>query len=178
MLLFHRFGGFALTSALGAVFAEDVAGEDFDFGHEVGGVGGVLEHGVDEVFFVADGFDRSISLCVIEAATKEGVEWRLKRERGRGDLLVSHVLSPGHIMLPLDQSRFVANVVPDGICKTSRMTRIESGRPGLFLDRLEKFMLIDCAIKLSENVLALIVSQLRGTIACYLMKLIVLVRGT
>ena len=53
MLLFHRFGEFALALALGAVLAEDVAGEDFDFRDEVGRVGGVLEHCVDEVLFVA-----------------------------------------------------------------------------------------------------------------------------
>ena len=53
MLLFHRLGIFALAFALGAVLAEDVAGEDFDFGDEVGRVGGVLEHRVDEVFLVA-----------------------------------------------------------------------------------------------------------------------------
>ena len=55
MLLFHRLGIFALALALGAVLAEDVAGEDFDFGDEVRRVGGVLQHGVDEVFFVAEG---------------------------------------------------------------------------------------------------------------------------
>ena len=59
VLLFHRLGIFALTLALGAVLAEDVAGEDFDFGDEVRRVGGVLQHGVDEVFLVAKG--RSIS---------------------------------------------------------------------------------------------------------------------
>ena len=53
VLLFHRLGGFALALALGAVLAEDVAGEDFDLGDEVRRVGGVLEHRVDEVFFVA-----------------------------------------------------------------------------------------------------------------------------
>ena len=53
VLLLHRLGGFALALALGAVFAEDVAGEDFDFGDKVSRVGGVLEHRVDEVFFVA-----------------------------------------------------------------------------------------------------------------------------
>ena len=35
MLLFHRFGGLALALALGAVFAKNVAGEDFDLGDEV-----------------------------------------------------------------------------------------------------------------------------------------------
>ena len=53
VLLLHSLGGFALAFALGAVLAEDVAGEDFDFGDEVRGVGGVLEHRVDEVLFVA-----------------------------------------------------------------------------------------------------------------------------
>ena len=53
MLLLHRLGGFALTFALGAVLAQDVAGEDFDFGDEVRRVGGILEHRVDEVLFVA-----------------------------------------------------------------------------------------------------------------------------
>ena len=54
VLLLHGLGGLALTLALGAVLAEDVAGEDFDFGDEVRGVGGVLEHRVDEVLFVAE----------------------------------------------------------------------------------------------------------------------------
>ena len=53
MLLLHRFGGFALALALGAVLAQDVAGEDFNLGDEVGRVGGVLEHCIDEIFFVA-----------------------------------------------------------------------------------------------------------------------------
>ena len=72
VLLFHRLGGLALTFALATVFAEDVAGEDLDFGHEVSGVGGVLEHGVDEVFFVAERFVGSISFCV---ATKGEDKW-------------------------------------------------------------------------------------------------------
>lgn len=56
VFLLHGFGGLALALALGAVLAEDGAGEDFDFGDGVGGVGGVLEHGVDEVIFVAGKF--------------------------------------------------------------------------------------------------------------------------
>ena len=43
-----------MALALGAVLAEDVAGEDFDFGDEVARVGGVLEHRVDEIIFVAE----------------------------------------------------------------------------------------------------------------------------
>lgn len=53
MLLLHRLGELALALALGAVLAEDVAGEDFDFGDEVFGVVGVLEHRVDQIVFVA-----------------------------------------------------------------------------------------------------------------------------
>ncbi len=56
MFLLHADGELALAFRLGAVFAEDGAGEDFDFGDVVGGVGGVGEHGVGEVFFVAVGY--------------------------------------------------------------------------------------------------------------------------
>lgn len=55
VLLLHRLGELALPLALGAVLAEDGAGEDFDFRDEVRGVVGVLEHRVDEVLFVAGG---------------------------------------------------------------------------------------------------------------------------
>ena len=54
MLLLHRFGEFTLALALGAGFAEDVAGEDFDFGDEVCGMVRVLEHCVDKVVFIAE----------------------------------------------------------------------------------------------------------------------------
>ena len=53
MLLFHRFGGLALALALGTILAEYATGEDFDLGYEVCRVGGVIEHRVDEVLFVA-----------------------------------------------------------------------------------------------------------------------------
>ena len=38
VLFLHGPGGFALALALGAVLAEEVAGEDFDFGDEVCGM--------------------------------------------------------------------------------------------------------------------------------------------
>ena len=140
MLLFHRFGGFALALALGAVLAEDVAGEDFDFRDEVGRVGGVLEHCVDEVLFVAGD-----ELAQVATAAR------------KRDLLVSDVFSPGQVMLPLDQGRFITDVVPHSVRKTAGLSRIEARWPGLFLYCLEKFMLVDCAVQLPEDVVAFVV---------------------
>lgn len=148
MLLFHRFGELALALTLGAVPAEDVAGEDFDFRDEVRRVGGVLEHIVDEIVFVAgDGSAQVICCCWCGGAAA--------RER---DLLISDVLSPGQVMPPLDQGRLVTDVVPHRVPKTAGLTRIEARRPGLCLDGLEELMLVDCAVQLPEDVVAFVVS--------------------
>ena len=73
ILFFHRLGGFALPLALGAVLAEDVAGEDFDFRDEVGRMAGVLEHSVDEVFLVAGDLISIGSILALRSAKKKGV---------------------------------------------------------------------------------------------------------
>ena len=140
VLLFHRLGGFALTFALGAVLAQNVAGEDFDFGDEVRRVGGVLVHRVDEVFFVAK---------VVSSARFPAVK--------EDNLLVFHVLGPSQVMLPLDQGRLLTNIVPDSVCKTASLAWGDPGHPGLFLDCLEEFMLVDVAVKLPKDFLALVV---------------------
>ena len=160
MLLFHRLGVFALTLALGAVLAEDVAGEDFDFGDEVRRVGGVLQHGVDEVFFVAE----AVASAPFPAVKED-------------NLLVFHVLGPSQVMLPLDQGRLLTDIVPDSVCKAASLARGEPGRPGLFLDCLEEFMLVDVAVELPKDFLALIVPYLLRTITRYFVELVVLVRG-
>lgn len=61
-------------------------------------------------------------------------------------------------MLPLDQGCFVTNVVPDSVRETVSLTGIGDGHPGLFLDCREKLVLVDLAVKLSEHVLALVVT--------------------
>ena len=160
VLLFHRLGGFALALALGAVLAQYVAGEDFDFGDEVRGVGGVLEHRVDEIFFVA----RVVSSARLPA-TKED------------NLLVFHVLGPSQVMLPLDQGRLLTDIIPDSICQTSSVACVEPGHPGLFLDCLEEFVLVDVAVKLPKDILALIVHYPWRTIARYFIELVVLILG-
>ena len=163
VLLFHRLGGFALAFALGAVLAEDVAGEDFDFGDEVGGVGGVLEHRVDEVFLVA-------------AVCYHRLDFRL--QKGGGDnLLVFDVLGPSQVMLPLDQGRLLADISPDGVCKTASLAWGAPWHPGLLLDCLEEFMLVDVAVQLPKDVLALVVPYPLRTKTRYFIELVVLVRG-
>ena len=160
VLLLHRLGGFALALALGAVLAQDVAGEDFDFGDEVRRVGGILEHRVDEVLFVA-----KVASSVQFPAVKED------------NLLVFHVLGPSQVMLPLDQGGLLTDIIPDSVCKTAGLAWGEPGHPRLFLDCLEEFMLVDVAVKLPKDVLALIVPYPLRTITRYFIKLVVLVRG-
>lgn len=53
MFVLHADGELALAFRLSAVFADDGAGKDFDFGDKVGRVRGVGEHGFGEIFFVA-----------------------------------------------------------------------------------------------------------------------------
>ena len=78
-------------------------------------------------------------------------------------------------MLPLNQGRFVTGVVPDSVCKTVKLSRIEARHPGLFLDCHEEFVLVDFTVKLPERLLAFVVMDLRRTIARYLIEFIVLV---
>ena len=164
MLLLHRLGEFALALALRAVLAEDVAGEDFNLGDEVGGMVGIGEHGVDEVLFVAEDLSARFVFCVVRAIARED------------SLLVFDVSSPGHVMLPLYQGRFVTDIVPDSVCKTASFAWSSFGHPRLCLDHLEEFVLVDFAVKLPENVLALVVPQLRRAITRHLIQLVVLVR--
>ena len=60
-------------------------------------------------------------------------------------------------MLPLDQGRLLTDVTPDSVCKTASLAWVEPGHPGLFLDCLEEFMLVDVAVKLPKDVMALVV---------------------
>ena len=94
---------------------------------------------------------------------------QLQRER---NVLVFHVVSPGHVMLPLDQGRLITDVVPDGIRKTASLPHLNSG---LFLDCLKELVLVDFAIKLPKDLLALVVPWFREPIARYLLKFIVLI---
>ena len=91
------------------------------------------------------------------------------------NLLIFHISGPGHVMLPLDQSRFFADIDPDSIHKTIILIWIGTRHSGLLLDRLEKFVLVDFAVKLSENILALVVMYFWRTIARHLIKLIVFI---
>ena len=160
VLLFHRLGGFGLGFALGAVLAEDVAGEDFDFGDEVRRVGGVLEHRVDEVFFVAK---------VVSSARFPAVR--------EDNSLVFHVLGPSQVMLPLDQGCLLADIIPDSVCKAASLAWGAPGHPGLFLDCLKEFMLVNVAVQFPKDLLALIVPYPLRTITGYFVELVVLVRG-
>lgn len=54
VFVLHAVRILALALVLRTVLADDVTAEDFHFGDEVWGVWGVGEHGVDEIFFVAE----------------------------------------------------------------------------------------------------------------------------
>ncbi len=77
-------------------------------------------------------------------------------------------------MLPLDQRRLLTDVVPDGIRETAGLPHFD---PGLVLNRLEELVLVDFAIKLPEDLLALVVTWLGETIARYLLKFVVIIWG-
>ena len=80
-------------------------------------------------------------------------------------------------MLPLDQGRLLTDISPDCVCETASLARGEPGRPGLFLDCLEEFMLVDVAVELPKDFLALIVPHPLRTITRYFVELVVLVWG-
>ena len=73
------------------------------------------------------------------------------------NLLIFHILSPGRVMLPLNQSRLFTDVTPNSVRKTMSLVWIDTRHSGLLLDCLEEFVLVDLAVKLSEHILALIV---------------------
>ena len=81
-------------------------------------------------------------------------------------------------MLPLDQGRFVTYVIPDGVCETACLTWVETGHPRLFLDCLKELMLVDFAVQLPKDVLALVVSKPLRTIANNFSEVLVLVWRT
>ena len=60
-------------------------------------------------------------------------------------------------MLPLDQSRFFADVNPDSVGKTMSLIWIGLWHSRLLLDCLEEFVLVDFAVKLSEHIMTLVV---------------------
>ena len=73
-------------------------------------------------------------------------------------LPVFHIPGPGRVMLPLDQGCLVADVTPDSVRKTVSLTDVEARSPGLFLDCLEEFVLVDFAVKLPEHFFARVVT--------------------
>ena len=80
-------------------------------------------------------------------------------------------------MLPLDQGRLLTDITPDSVCKTASLAWGAPGHPGLFLDCLEEFMLINVAVQLPKDVSALIVPYPLRTITRYFVELVVLIRG-
>ena len=110
------------------------------------GVGGILEHCVDEIILVAKWFIGVISARFIGV---DGLE---------RDSLVFDVVGPGQVVLPLDQGRFVPDVVPYSVREAVSLTRIGARQHGLRLDCFEEFVLVDFAIKLSEHLFALVVT--------------------
>lgn len=79
-------------------------------------------------------------------------------------------------MVPLDQGRFFLDVTQDSVRKAVRfITWTGAWLPGLFLNCLEEFVLVDLAVQLPEHLLALIVTQLRRTIARRFIELIVFI---
>lgn len=144
-----------------AVLAEEVAGEDFEFGDEVVGVGGVGEHGVGEVFFVA-----GIEVSLIEAGAPE-------YDGHSVNLHISSSPSEFDVMVPLDQCGLTTDVIPYNIWKTLTSGSDETGTLRLSLHLVEEFLFVNLAIQSSQDLLAFIVAEPCGLIARHFVDLVI-----
>lgn len=106
MFIFHGHRDISLAFALPAIFAEDAATEDFDFGDVVRVVSRVADHSVGEVFLVTNGIANFSSLVQRTIS---------KQTRRADDLPILDVLCKRHVVVPLDQSRRSLNIFPDQV---------------------------------------------------------------
>lgn len=78
-------------------------------------------------------------------------------------------------MLPLDQGRLVADVMPDSVCEIVGLAGNCARHPRLFLDLSEEIVLVDFAVELPQHFFARVVVYRRRTVLRYLTEFIIFV---